>query len=143
MCRELAVEICDIVVNKVATQPTEWSLTEQARVAASGVRAHGCHMQTDCRFAGEGDLASEAQGIVAEVEAQYASSGAFVAKAIAAAVISRLDGAAVNELSFWEPEPDETPEQKARRKKREKERRAREKKAAKRLAASSAVRRRL
>lgn len=75
--------------------------------------------------------ASEAQGIIAEIEAQYASSGAFVSKAIASAVISRLDGAAKNELSFWEPEPDETPEQKARRKKLEKERRAREKKAAK------------
>jgi len=132
MCRELAVEICDIVVNKVATQPTEWSLTESRR---EWRRQESLRVDAICRQVADSLVreicASESQGIVAEIEAQYASSGAFVAKAIAAAVISRLDGAAVNELSFWEPEPDETPEQKARRKKREKERRAREKKAAK------------
>ena len=142
MCRELAVEICDIVVNKVATQPTKWSLTESRR---EWRRQESLRVDAICRQVADSLVreicASESQGIVAEIEAQYASSGAFVAKAIAAAVISRLDGAAVNELSFWEPEPDETPEQKARRKKREKERRAREKKAAKKPAASSAVRR--
>jgi hypothetical protein len=117
---------------QVATQPTEYSLRESRR---EHTRQGALRKDAICRQIADSLVreicASEAQGIIAEIEAQYASSGAFVSKAIASAVISRLDGAAKNELSFWEPEPDETPEQKARRKKLEKERRAREKKAAK------------
>ena len=73
MCRELAVEICDIVVNKVATQPTEWSLTESRR---EWRRQESLRTDAICRQIADSLVreicASEAQGIVAEVEAQYA-----------------------------------------------------------------------
>ena len=106
MCRELALEICGAVADVLAERPTKEKLAFEKQ---EWLRRAGPRRLAMCRQALD-DLVrevarEEAMGVVLEVEANHAAAAGFVAKAVAGAVMARLDGDASAELKPWAPPP--------------------------------------
>ena len=106
MCRELALELCGGVADVLAERPTKEKLAFEKREwtrRAGSRRVAMCRQTLDALVR---EVArEEAMGVVLEVEANHAAAAGFVAKAIAGAVMARLDGDAAAELKPWAPPP--------------------------------------
>ena len=121
MCREMALEICGNVTEVLAQRPTKEKLEFEKR---EWRRRAGPRRLAMCRQTLD-DLVrevarEEATGVVLEVEANHAAAAGFVAKAIASAVLARLDGDASGELKPW-VNPDGNALKKFKLKQKEKE----------------------
>jgi len=106
MCRELALEMCGAVADVLAERPTKEKLAfeKQEWIQRAGPRRLAMCRQTLDDLVRE-VAREEAMGVVLEVEANHAAAAGFVAKAIAGAVMARLDGDAAAELKPWAPPP--------------------------------------
>ncbi len=106
MCRELALEMCGAVTDVLAERPTKEKLAfeKQEWIQRAGPRRLAMCRQTLDDLVRE-VAREEAMGVVLEVEANHAAAAGFVAKAIAGAVMARLDGDAAAELKPWAPPP--------------------------------------
>ena len=110
MCRELALEICGAVCEVLAERPTKEKLVfeKQEWLRRAGPRRLAMCRQTLDDLVRE-VAREEAMGVVLEVEANHAAAAGFVAKAVAGAVMSRLDGDATASLKPWAPPPPADP----------------------------------
>ena len=101
MCRELALEMCGAVADVLAERPTKEKLAfeKQEWIQRAGPRRLAMCRQTLDDLVRE-VAREEAMGVVLEVEANHAAAAGFVAKAIAGAVMARLDGDAAASLRF-------------------------------------------
>ena len=110
MCRELALEICGAVSEVLAERPTKEKLVfeKQEWLRRAGPRRLAMCRQTLDVLVRE-VAREEAMGVVLEVEANHAAAAGFVAKAVAGAVMSRLDGDATALLKPWAPPPPADP----------------------------------
>ena len=107
MCRELALEMCwPPSPGVLAERPTKEKLAfeKQEWIQRAGPRRLAMCRQTLDDLVRE-VAREEAMGVVLEVEANHAAAAGFVAKAIAGAVMARLDGDAAAELKPWAPPP--------------------------------------
>ena len=101
MCRELATEICDSVADVFASRPTAERLRRERAEWERRVAPRRLAMCRQlCDDVVRRVVASEAEAVVLEMEANHAAAAGFVAKAIATAVMRRLDGDAANRLTF-------------------------------------------